>query len=128
VGREEKGPGLKPLDSARLIQRAEAPCSLRKTHTGTFPQSVNAHASSEKKMRGFFAALRMTNENKYRDSGYARMTNVVGGVEENRQQQRRNAGGPPLRRQSTPPPVGMTAGFGAAAGMTGIVICALQSV
>ena len=31
VEREEKGPGLKPLDSKRLIQGAEAPCSLRRS-------------------------------------------------------------------------------------------------
>src|SRR5208283_3992159 len=33
-----KGPGLKPLDTLGLIQWAEAPCSLRKTKTGVFPQ------------------------------------------------------------------------------------------
>ena len=30
---EKKGPGLKPRDSMRLIQGAEAPCSLRKKAT-----------------------------------------------------------------------------------------------
>jgi hypothetical protein len=30
VEERKKGPGLKPLDSARVIQGAEAPCSLRK--------------------------------------------------------------------------------------------------
>jgi hypothetical protein len=51
---EKKSPGLKPLDSARIIQGAEAPCSLRKAKTGVIPQLVKHPASSEEGKGGSF--------------------------------------------------------------------------
>jgi hypothetical protein len=52
-----KGPGLKPFDSMSLIQGAEAPCSLRKTKTGVFPQPVKPPAPSGRKKREFIRSL-----------------------------------------------------------------------
>jgi hypothetical protein len=41
---EKKGPGLKPRDSMRLIQGAEAPCSLRKDKNRSFSATMKTAA------------------------------------------------------------------------------------
>ena len=48
----KKGPGLKPLDSKRLIQGAEAPCSLRRTGKSKEQATAMAGVWREKGVEG----------------------------------------------------------------------------
>ena len=52
VGERRKSPGLKPIDSARVIQGAEAPCSLREDKgKGEEQATARAEADSSAALR-----------------------------------------------------------------------------